>query len=152
MGHKILDSSTDELKKVEDSSYRIIWYPAFQLPLSFRSLVIAPFLNSLRYGNDLFKLIDKNAYYSAYAKYIELLLQRPKTTVKLAILSDMTVLGWCLLEEKTIHYVWVKKEVRRQGIGKSLLPKEFDTISHITNKGLSIWVSKFPEVKFNPFI
>ena len=52
---------------------------------------------------------------------------------------------------KTIHYIWVKNEVRRQGIGKALMPKEFDTISHITNKGISIWVNHFPEVKFNPF-
>lgn len=150
MGDKVLELETNELKEVE-SSYRIRIYSTLLLPEEFKNLVIAPFLNSLRYGNDLFKLIDKDAYYKSYGKYIELLMKRPQAQVKLAMLSDETVLGWSLYEPNTLHYVWVKKEVRRQGIGRSLLPKEFDTITHITNKGISIWINKYPEVKFDPF-
>jgi len=108
-------------------------------------------LNSLRYGNDLFKLIDQDAYYKNYGNYISALLARPEMKVKLAVLNDDTVLGWSLYMNKTVHYVWVKSEVRRQGIGKSLLPNEFDTISHITNKGINIWINKYPKVRFDPF-
>lgn len=150
MGDKSLESEANEAREIE-SSYRLVNYPASELPQDFRPLIIAPFLNSLRYGNDLFKLIDKESYYSNYGRYVEGLLKRPKTIIKLAMLNDDTVLGWSMLEDKMIHYIWVKKEVRRQGIAKSLLPKEFSTITHITNKGLSIWVSKFPDVSFNPF-
>ena len=147
MGNQKLELTTNEPQE----RYRLVTHYGATLPEEFRNLVIAPFLNSLRYGNDLYKLIDKNAYYLAYPKYIESLLQRPYSVVKLAILNDMTVLGWCLMENKTIHFVWVKKEVRRQGICQALLPKAFDTISHITNKGINIWVNHYPDAKFNPF-
>jgi len=143
--------ATPILESEIESSYGIIFYQAQNLPNEFKNLIIAPFLNSLRYGNDLFKLVDKRSYYSNYGQYIELLLKRPDSRVCIAILSDKTVLGWSLVQKNVVHYVWVKKEVRRQGIGRSLLPKEFDTISHITNKGLNIWVNKFPNVRFDPW-
>lgn len=147
MGVKELEPKTDEANEV----YRLKVYPATSLPEDMRNLVIAPMLNSLRYGNDMFKLIDKAAYYNTYSKYVKILLSRPTCAVKMAILSDDTVLGWSLFEGKTLHYVWVKKEVRRQGIGRSLLPEVFDTISHVTNVALNIWVHKYPEAKFDPF-
>lgn len=136
---------------VREEAYKIRHYHACSLPNGLLNLVIAPFLNSLRYGNDLYKLIDKEAYFLSYTKYIELLMKRPECLITIALLSDDTALGWCMHEKKTIHYLWVKKEVRRQGIGRSLMPKQFDTISHITNKGINIWVNHFPEVRFNPF-
>lgn len=147
MGNQKLELTTNEPQE----SYRIKHYNFESLPDDFRNLIIAPFLNSLRYGNDLYKLIDKDAYYSSYTKYIEILMRRPDCLVTIALLNDNTALGWCMHERKTIHYVWVKKEVRRQGIGRSLMPKEFDTISHITNKGINIWVNHYPNVKFDPF-
>lgn len=124
---------------------------ASHLQRDYKNLVLAPFLNSLRYGNDLFKLIDKDAYYASYTKYIETLLQRPDCLIKFAMLSDDTVLGWCLFQDKTVHYVWVKEHQRRQGIAGSLVPKNFEVITHITNKAINIWVNKFPEVRFDPW-
>jgi GNAT superfamily N-acetyltransferase len=121
------------------------------LPEEYKNVIIAPFLNSLRYGNDLFKLIDRDAYYDSYKKYVDLLMRRPTAQVKMALLSDNTVLGWCLYEPKIVHYFWVKKEVRRQGIGKSLLPKGFTAITHVTNQGIKWWVNYYPEVIFDPF-
>lgn len=150
LGNQELEFKTETPKKVE--SYRLITFSAPELPEEFKHLIIAPFLNSLRYGNDLFKLIDQDAYYDSYKKYIEHLLSRPTATVKLAMLDDDTVLGWSLTQGKIVHYVWVKKESRRLGIGRALLPKDFDTITHITNKGMNIWVNKFPQVRLNPFI
>lgn len=151
MGIKVLDITTNEFETEVESNYRIVVYLASQLPKDFKNLIMGPFLNSLRYGNDLFKLIDKDSYYSSYAKYIELLLQRPNTRLKIAVLSDETVLGWCMFENTVVHYIWVKEHQRRQGIARSLLPREFDTITHITNKGINIWVNKFPEVRFDPW-
>lgn len=150
LGDTKLEPKTDVSQEVEN--YKIVLYSGPKLPPEFKNLIIAPFLNTLRYGNDLFKLIDKDAYYSTYSKYIEHLLDRPTTTIYMAVLDDETVLGWSMVGYKAVYYVWVKKEVRRNGIGRSLLPKEFDTITHITNTGINIWVSKFPEVRFNPFI
>jgi len=149
MGNKSLESQ--RVQEIE-SKYRIVYFGGPKLPSEYRSLIIAPFLNTLRYGNDLYKLIDKDAYFLKYAKYLDTLLQRPMTLIKMAMLSDNTVLGWSMVENKTVHYVWVKKEVRMQGICRALLPIEFDTISHITHKGINIWIKHFPDVRFDPFI
>lgn len=150
MGNTHLELERNEPEEIE-SSYRVVKYKASELPEEFYNLIIATFLNSLRYGNDLFKMIDKEAYFPKYGQYINLLLKRPQAIIKLAMLRDKTVLGWSMCELKTVHYVWVKKEVRRQGIGKSLVPIDFDRITHITNKGISIWGSKYPNVRFDPF-
>lgn len=150
LGNQTLESKTNEPEE-EITSYKLTTYKALELPKQFKNLIIAPFLNSLRYGNDLFKLIDKESYYTAYGRYVESLMQRPKCNIKLARLDEDIILGWSMWEETCLHYVWVKKESRRQGIGQALLP-EFDTFSHITNKGLNIWVSKYQEKKFNPFV
>ena len=151
MANKVGSEALEPTSKgIKEERYRLVPYKGIEIPPDFKNLVIAPFLNSLRYGNDLFKLIDKDAYYFSYGKYIELLLQRPNTQVKFAILDDDTILGWCISEDKTLHYVWVKKEVRRQGIAQALMPK-FDVISHITNRGINIWVNHYPQVRFNPF-
>ncbi len=144
LGIAQMESQANEVAKIKS-------YKACDLPKDLRNLVIAPFLNSLRYGNDLFRLIDKDAYFYSYGKFVESLLKRPEAIIRLALLNDNTAIGWCLYENKVVHYLWVKQEVRRQGIGRSLLPKEFDTISHITNKGINVWVNKFPSVKFDPF-
>lgn len=132
-------------------SYKIISHLGSNLPKEYTGLIRAPFLNSLRYGNDLFKLIDQDAFYSSYGNYINLLLERHKASIRMAILDDSTVLGWSMHEPDILHYVWVKKEVRRQGIGKALLPKEFSIITHVTNKGLVFWHNHFPKARFNPF-
>lgn len=150
MGGKNLESTSKGTKKVE-SGYVIKTHAANVLPDEYKNLIKAPFLNSLRYGNDLYKLIDKEAYFTSYGNYIEHLLKRPRSMVSLAVLDDGTILGWSLYEGSTLHYVWVKKEVRRQGIAKELLVNKVNTISHITNTGINIWVNKMPEVIFNPF-
>lgn len=148
MGIKALDAEANE----NQESYRIVTMNASDIPTDMMPLVLAPFLNSLRYGNDYFKFIDQNSYYHTYKRFItEVLLKRPGAKLRLAKLNDETVLGWCLFENKTLHYVWVKDEQRRQGIGKSIVPA-FDTFTHLTRRGMSIWASRFKDAIFNPFI
>lgn len=140
-----------EHKAAEPKGYTLKLYQTLTLPAEYENLVLAPFLTTLRYGNDLFKLIDKASYFGHYREYIKHLLSRSTMHVRLAILDDGTVAGWCLFQDKTIHYIWVKKEGRRNGIAKDLIPKDFDTISHITNVGMNIWANKFPHVRLNPW-
>lgn len=151
MGNRILEPETNEPEGEIESNYRIVYFMGTKLPPEYKSVIMAPFLRTLRDGNDFYKLIDHDAYFLNYPKYINIILQRPMMLVKMAMLKDNTVLGWALVEHKTVHYVWVKKEVRMQGICRALLPKEFDTISHITNRAINIWVKHFPDVRLNPF-
>jgi hypothetical protein len=151
MEHKEMAQAQADTEPVE--SYSIISYPAHLLPTSYENLIYARWMRTLRYGNDYFKLIHPDSYYAAYQVYIRSLLARPTAVVKLAVLTSTPddVLGWSLSEGNTLHYVHVQKDARRIGLGTSLIPKDLDTITHITKTGMLIWSSKWPKVKFNPF-
>lgn len=149
MGTKGVEPQRNETQENSYIVYEIDGKQIFEK--NYLNAIRAPFLNTLRSGNDWFKLIDKDSYFPTYSKFIEALLLRSKTKVKLAELRDKTILGWCMYEDKTVHYIWVKSELRRQGIGQALLPKEFDKVSHLTNRALRLWVNHYPEVKFDPF-
>lgn len=158
MGNTEVESSGKKSASQDQAaSYRIVSFYGAALPPEFKNVIRAPFLNTLKNGNDWFKLIDRDAYYSKYSTFIDQLLLRPMALIRMALIPSIdtdpeVVLGWSLSENKTVHYVWVKDDLRRQGIGKTLLPKEFDTFSHLTHKGMSIWGSRYPEVKFDPFV
>lgn len=126
---------------------------AKEIPKDYLNLIYAKFLRSLKYGNDFFKLIDNDIYFKVYHDYIEHLLNRENAIIRLAVLSDdeTNVLGWSLMEAGILHYVFVMREQRRQGIAKELCKSNFHTITHLTNTGASIF-SKMKNVKFNPFI
>lgn len=140
--------------KEVSASYTIRCFAGVELPAQYQGLVFSKWLRSLRYGNDYFRIIEQEAFFQVYNKYIESILSRQNTIVNLAVLSDDedVVLGFSVNQPQVLHYVHVQKDQRRQGIGKSLVPPNIHTITHVTNIGLSIWGSKRPDWKFNPFI
>lgn len=136
------------------ATYKIVKYYATSLPPSYRNLIFSKWLRSLRYGNDYFKLIQQDIYFKAYQLYLESILNNPNTIISLAVLSDDedVVLGFSIITHSTLHYVYVQKEQRKQGIGTSLTPlSQLTTISHLTKIGLSLWNNKCPHLIFNPF-
>ncbi len=135
------------------SSYRIKAYAARLLAPEYKGLIYSKWLRSLRYGNDYFKLVDPDAYYRAYHKYITAVLAFSDSIVRLAVLADDpdVVLGFSVARGNILDYVHVHKHQRRQGIGTRLIPEGIDTISHVTKTGLSIWGSKYGHWLFNPF-
>lgn len=148
------ESIGSPLEEMEESSYRVIPFLGTTFPVTYRNMVYSKWMRSLRYGNDYFKLIDSKAYYATYDRYIGLLLERPKTVVRVALLSDDldVALGFSVSEGHALHYVHVQKDMRNKGIGTSLVPFEVKTITHLTKNGLAIWSSKLPMASFNPFI
>jgi GNAT superfamily N-acetyltransferase len=138
---------------MSESSYTVLTFPASQLPDNYRPMVFNKFLLSLRYSNDYFKLIEKNAYFKTYERFIGNLLHRDSAYLRLAVLSDDhdVVLGWALMEPECMHYVYVNRDYRRIGIAKALVKEPFKEFSHLTKIAMLLWSSKFPEAKFNPF-
>lgn len=135
------------------SSYKVLAYRGADLPDEYRGILFAGWLRSFRHGNDYFRLVVPDKYYKTYHRYISTILENPETTVRLAVLSDDkdVVLGFSVSRGGILDYVYVNKDQRRQGIAKSLLPPEVDTITHLTKTALTIWGSKYGDWKFNPF-
>lgn len=119
----------------------------------YKSMIHSDFKKSLRYGNDWFKKIDSDSYFAAYKTLIHRLLDKEHVQVMLAVLDDDpdVCLGWSISEPGILHYVFVKKDFQRMGIGKALLPDSFHIVTHLTKIGQSIREKKFKKVIFNPF-
>lgn len=121
--------------------------------LPYKNLIFSHFLHSLRAGNPWFQAIDTGAYYTAYHRLIEQLLSRPDCTVRIAVLTDDpdVALGWSLSRPNVLDYVFVKRDQRKQGIGRALLPEFFTSVTHLTSLGEMLKERLFPLVKFDPF-
>lgn len=131
----------------------MIPYLGSQLPESYRNMILAKWMRTLRFGNDFFKLIESGGYFSSYQIYIKNILIRPACIVRLAVITDDpdTCLGFSVSEPEVLHYVWVEKDNRNIGIATALTRFPFKYITHLTSKGMSIWNKKYRDVQFNPF-
>jgi GNAT superfamily N-acetyltransferase len=130
-------------------------YAANKLPENYKPMIFSKWMRSIKYANEYFKLIDSNAFYTVYQKYIQQVLSRPIAVVRLATLVDDpdVCLGWSIVEGNTLHYIHVQWEQRNQGIGKSLLPTSgIKQFTHLTKTGMKIWNNeKYSSAIFNPF-
>lgn len=138
---------------MSESTYKILSFPGKDLPTEYKGLVFSKWLRSLRYGNQLFKLMDSISYFQSYHHYIENLLQKPDSKISLAVLSEDkdVVLGFSVHRGRILDYIHVHQDQREHGIGNKLLPKDIREITHITKLGTLLWKKKHPDWKFNPF-
>lgn len=137
------------------SSYRILTYSGMDPALdSYKDMIYSDFMKTLKYGNEWYALIDRGSYFKAYERLIGLLFRQMECEVKLAVLSEDhdVCLGWSMYEGPRLHYVYVKKDMRKKGIGWDLFPKGIQSFTHLTTIGKSIWKNKLPGVIFNPFL
>lgn len=117
------------------------------------SMIHSDFLKSLRFGNDWFKQIESDAYFSTYKRVIQHLLTKKDCIARLAVVTDEpdTCLGWALIEGETLHYVYVKVDQREKGIARSLVPEGIKKVTHLTGIGGFLRYHKLPDAIFNPF-
>lgn len=135
-----------------ETTYSIIIYSGDQLPDNYKALIFSSWLRSLRYGNELFKKVDSKAYYETYHMFIERILDKPDTKVRLAALTDDhdVVLGFLVHRNEILDYVYVQKDIRKHGIATKLLPKGIKIYTHLTKT--ADLILKNSELIFNPFI
>jgi hypothetical protein len=138
----------------KETTYTILKMGAGQTLDPYQSYIIAKWLRSYRFGNDYIKLIDQDAYFYAYATYIDRILSLPNVLIRIAVLTEDTdvALGFSVSRANVLDYLWVQKDQRDQGIGTNLIPKGIDTFTHLTKAGLRFWPRKLSHAKFNPFI
>lgn len=115
-----------------------------------KAFVMATWLRGLYYGNPWFKEIDKNIFMERYHEILTKLLLRETTELAIAVLKDDpdVILGYSVMDNRTLHWVFVKEAWRKMGIAKSIIPKDIDATTHMTIIGKKL---KPRHVKFNPF-
>lgn len=145
---------SEPLTKIQSNpTYSVIAFKSTELPESYGGLIYARWLRSFRFGNPFLKKSSPADYYKHYHKYIEILLSKPGSITRLAVLSDEhdVVLGFSVCREDVLDYVHVQVNHRRHGIARKLVPDNITTISHTTNLATDIWQDKFKHIVFNPF-
>jgi hypothetical protein len=119
-----------------------------------RNFILATWLRGAYYGQDYFRQIPKDTFMAQYHAFVEKILASPSVKIRVACLKDdpEVILGYSVLgsESQVLNWVFVKSAWRAIGIGKSLIPPQVQSVSHITKVGQSI-LAKHPDVVFNPF-
>jgi GNAT superfamily N-acetyltransferase len=96
------------------------------------------------------KKIEGVVYRSEMRLSIERLLKRSNVLVAFFDEVPDEVLGWSACEGQTCHYVYVKGDYRRQGLGKGLVPPQILYYSHATDAQGRLFANSV-NMKFNPF-
>lgn len=137
------------------SSYQVVTHPGGAPELEpYMGLILTGWMSTLRFTNEWFKLIDEKTYYEIYPKVIRVILSRPDCQVSLAVLSEDpdVCLGFAVYQGSTLHYCFVKRDVRKQGIARALVPSEIKKLTHLTIPGAVIWNDKLKQAIFDPFL
>lgn len=99
-------------------------------------------------GSAWAKAMAEPLYMAGQHLLIERLLQRAGATVVHPEGDPATVLGWSCREDSTLHYVYVKGDLRRAGIGKLLVP-DVAIYTHKTYLG-ERFLRAWPQAIYNP--
>lgn len=134
-------------------TYEIKKFSGHVVPANYINFIFLKWMKSFRFGNEYIKLSDSGTYYAAYHRYISNILQTPGVDIRLAVLSDNpdVALGFSAVRGLVLHYVFVGKDYRLQGIAKKLVPVDINEFTHLTKTGLRLWSTELPEAIFNPF-
>lgn len=115
---------------------------------------MATFLRGLFYGDSWYSQIPKDIFMRNYQLIGKTLVNKPTNVVKVACLKEDqdVILGYSILSDdfSTIHFVFVKKAWRKQGIGRSLVPQLATAATHLTQLG-KLLLPKLPTCVFDPF-
>lgn len=116
-------------------------------------LVMATWLNGNRYGNSYFEDIVAHDYFRVYGKHIKKILTMPETRIDIACLeSDPNmIIGYIVYTNESIHWMFTKKDYRKQGIAKMLYGQKKIAIATSKTKIGQSLIKKLG-LKFNPFI
>jgi GNAT superfamily N-acetyltransferase len=128
--------------RLDNPTYSVVSYPAPLLPKQYTALIFSKWLRSFLYGNkDLQRKIDHHDYFKSYHKSIEEILEKPDATIRLAVLTDDpdVVLGFAVHRGTVLDYLYVHRDMRKQGIGTNLVPDIITGFTHMTNLVASIF-------------
>lgn len=117
------------------------------------AFVYSTWLKGLRYGNDTFKQMKADTFFKHYEAVLDSYFKRPYFKVVIACLKDDPdiILGWAATEKDIVHFAFVKKAWRQQGILNSMLQNYvIHNCTHLTKIGNAIRLLK--AIEFNPFL
>lgn len=116
------------------------------------AFIYSTWLRGLYFGNAWFRQISKVDYFEKYRKVIEYLLKTAKVTIVCLIEDPEVIVAYSVAspDNSTLHWLYVKRNWRGQGIGKGLVPTNVEKVTHLTEKAAEKIKAK--GLKFDPLI
>jgi len=130
-----MEAGTTELSASQEESLIIITYLTKQIENSYRNVILARWLRSLRTLNQEFKQMDQDSYFKHYEPFIKNILAKPSTVARILVLqSDPDVVfGWCVYENDVLHYMHIQEPYRGQKYSYLLIPSHIKSFTHRTS-------------------
>lgn len=118
------------------------------------SFIFATWLRNLFHSSPMFKYMEKNVFMKHYHNVLTAMFTRDYVNVVVACMKDDpdTILGYAILskDNKALHWIYIKKNWRKIGLAKDLVPETVTHVTHITDTGASI-IEKY-KLEYNPFL
>jgi hypothetical protein len=115
---------------------------------SDEGLVFESWLRGLYFGNDWFHAMKFHRFNTNYHKIIEYILTRSVVNIACLREDPDVTLGYSVVDEDILHWVFIKSSWRRFGIARKLIPVGINTVTHLTRLGKQL---KPRHWEFNPF-
>jgi hypothetical protein len=122
---------------------------------SDENFVFSTALAGLYFGDSWFSKIKKAIFINNYRKILQGIIDKPSTQIRVACIRDSPdeIKGYCILvnNAQALMWVFVKKDWRKNGIAKALVPNTVIEVTNLTELG-EILMKKYPHLSFNPFV
>lgn len=119
-----------------------------------KHFVLATWLRGLYYGDTLYSLIEKQTFMTYYHAILERLLEGKEIKINVMCLTEdpNVIVGYSVLrpDATTLHWVFVKKSFRGNGVATDLVPETVKVVTHLTKAGIAILKNK--GLSYNPFV
>lgn len=120
------------------------------------NFILSTWLRCYRFQSPTVNRVPNHVFYPKHQLFIEKLLK--KSTALMAVMKEdpVVILGYLISEPGTLHFCYIKKECRGEGIARLLLKNQgFDLsketeFSHFT-RDMDPICRKFPTLVFNPY-
>ena len=112
--------------------------------------LVATWRKAVMYSSPTFEHIPHEVVYEKYTPVIKSILAKASVRILCMTSEPNIVLGYAVLEDAKLHFVYIKKAWRNQGFANLLInTTPIKTITHLTKPGLAL--AKKRGWTFDPF-
>lgn len=119
-----------------------------------KPFIMATLLRGVYFGDPYYTRMPKDRFMRAYKVLAEAAVDNKLVNIKVACLKEDhdVIIGYSILSKDYQAIVWafVKKNWRKRGIGRTLVPQHPSVCTHLTITGEKL-LNKYPGLVFDPF-
>lgn len=117
-----------------------------------RNFLFTTWIKGLYHGNEYYRDINFDIHFRNYKLIIENILQRPNINIHVLCIKESPeiIIGYAVTEQDTLHWLFIKPNLRNQGLIHKLINNQsFTTCTHLTRQSKGFILRN---LTYNPFI